>query len=94
MTRPKSSRGDAPAAMIPMPARQAVPASDHAPRRMSGGHHGEPHLEPAEVARFAAQMTGELAALARAVRLDLLAYLLEMARHEARNAVGQSQGGG
>ncbi len=36
-----------------------------------------------EMARYVAQMAGELAAMARATRLELLAYFLEMARIEA-----------
>ncbi len=39
---------------------------------------------PAEVARYVAQITGELSALARSSRLDTLVYFLEMARHEAQ----------
>ncbi|MDJ1157187.1 hypothetical protein QNA08_02900 [Chelatococcus sp. SYSU_G07232] len=37
----------------------------------------------AEVARYVEQLTTELAAMARSTRLDVLAYILEMARHEA-----------
>lgn len=36
-----------------------------------------------EMARYIAQMAGELAAMARVTRLELLAYFLEMARIEA-----------
>lgn len=36
-----------------------------------------------EMARYIAQMSGELAAMARATKLELLAYFLEMARIEA-----------
>jgi hypothetical protein len=41
------------------------------------------HVDPAEVARYVGQMSAELAALARAARLDVLAYFLDMARLEA-----------
>ena len=36
-----------------------------------------------EMSRYIAQMAGELAAMARATKLELLAYFLEMARIEA-----------
>ncbi|PSC02804.1 hypothetical protein SLNSH_22025 [Alsobacter soli] len=42
--------------------------------------------EPAateDIARYIAQMTTEMAALARSANLDLLAYFLEMAKIEA-----------
>ena len=37
----------------------------------------------AEIASYIFQMTGEMTSMARAARLDLLAYFLEMARIEA-----------
>lgn len=40
-------------------------------------------IRPSEAAEYIAQMTAELAFIARGARLDLLAYLLEMARTEA-----------
>ena len=43
---------------------------------------------PAETARYIAELTGELAAMATAARLPLLAYLLEMARLDAQKATG------
>ena len=42
-----------------------------------------PSDDPAETARYIAQLTGELAAIAGAAQLDTLAYLLAMARVEA-----------
>jgi hypothetical protein len=39
---------------------------------------------PAEIRAYISQMTGELAVLARAAKLGTLAYLLEMARDEAK----------
>lgn len=42
--------------------------------------------DPAETARYIAQLTGELAALAGAAQLETLAYLLAMARVEAEVA--------
>ncbi|MHB2165956.1 hypothetical protein [Alsobacter sp. R-9] len=57
-----------------LPVRQAAgPAKTPAPQH------------PAEVARYVAQITGELSALARSARLDTLVYFLEMARHEAQS---------
>lgn len=38
---------------------------------------------PEEIAGYIAQLSGEMASLARGARLDLLAYFLEMARLEA-----------
>jgi hypothetical protein len=42
-----------------------------------------------EVATYVSQMTGEMAAMARTARLDLLAYFLEMARIEANANSGK-----
>ncbi len=42
-----------------------------------------PAQSPQEVARYIGQLAAEMAAMARGARLDLLAYLLEMARVEA-----------
>lgn len=39
-----------------------------------------------QFAAYAAELTGELAAAARRHRLDALAYLLDMAQLEAKNA--------
>ena len=41
---------------------------------------------PQAVARYLADMTGQLESMARAAKLDLLAYLLAMARAEAETA--------
>ena len=57
-----------------------TPSSRPAPRTVDGG-------DPAETARYVAQLSGELADMARAARLDVLAYILDMARAEAGNAV-------
>jgi hypothetical protein len=43
-----------------------------------------------QVALYLSQMTGELAAMARSARLDLLAYFLEMARIEATARSGKT----
>ena len=42
-----------------------------------------------EVAAYVSQMAGEMAAMARSARLDLLAYFLEMARIEANAHTGK-----
>jgi len=42
-----------------------------------------------EVAIYVSQMAGEMAAMARSARLDLLAYFLEMARIEANAHSGK-----
>jgi hypothetical protein len=40
---------------------------------------------PEDIASYIAQLSGEMALLARGAKLDLLAYFLEMARLEASN---------
>ena len=52
----------------------------------AGRHSNEAERE--EVALYLAQMTGELAALARSAQYDLLGYFLEMARIEAKGHAG------
>jgi hypothetical protein len=52
---------------------------------------GEAHVPPTDkeaqaVARYLADMTGQLETMARAAKLELLAYLLAMARAEAESA--------
>jgi hypothetical protein len=42
--------------------------------------------DPAEAARYIAEFAAELSVMARHARLDLLAYLLDMARLEATKA--------
>ncbi|CAH1669716.1 MULTISPECIES: hypothetical protein [unclassified Chelatococcus] len=37
-----------------------------------------------EVAEYIAQLSGEMAAMSRSARLDVIAYFLEMVREEAR----------
>lgn len=46
----------------------------------------------AEVAHYIAQLTGEMAAMARAAKLDLLGYFLEMARIEAASSLNRIEG--
>ena len=50
---------------------------------------GAPPPAPAEVAEYVAQMSSELAVLARRARFEMLAYLLEMVRIEAEHCAGQ-----
>jgi len=42
------------------------------------------HIDPTELAAYIAQMSGELAMMARNARLEIIAYFLEMVRHEAQ----------
>lgn len=42
-----------------------------------------PAQSPEDVARYIGQLAAEMAVMARGARLDVLAYLLEMARVEA-----------
>jgi hypothetical protein len=59
------------------------PNSDSGLRRQA---HGEP-LEPAaEVARYIADMTRQMASMARAANLDMVVFFLELARVEAESA--------
>lgn len=63
--------------------------SPTAPATMKG-RSDEP-LDPVvkeEIARYVAQMSGEMAAMARSAKLDVLAYFLEMAKIEA-NTIGR-----
>ena len=48
---------------------------------------GRTGMNSAETAQFIAEFTAELAYLARQTQLDLLAYLLDMARLEAARAM-------
>lgn len=50
-------------------------------------------LSTSETARCIAEFTAELAYLARRNNLDLLAYLLDMARLEAARAMDAEKGG-
>ena len=55
------------------------------PRYIMPGKH-RPAAAPdasAETARYISQMTAEMAGMAAAARLDMLAYFLDMARNEA-----------
>jgi hypothetical protein len=45
-----------------------------------------------ESARYIAQMSGELASMARNANLDLLAYFLDMARVEATSSIRKLEG--
>ncbi len=55
---------------------------------------GEPAPYPAEIAKYAAQMSSELSAMARGARFELLAYLLEMVRVEAARRAGRGDSEG
>ncbi len=57
---------------------KAISTKDLAIRRLQ-----ERPMSREETLHFIIQMSGELSALARAARLDVLAYFLEMARIEA-----------
>jgi hypothetical protein len=61
------------------------------PRQISSlsgaGRHSD-ESEREEIALYLAQMTAELAALARGAQYDLLGYFLEMARIEAKGRAG------
>ncbi|MFS8038429.1 hypothetical protein ACI7BZ_15995 [Xanthobacter sp. AM11] len=48
--------------------------------------------DPVEVAAYVAAISGELARLARASGLGTLAYILDMARLEAKATAGEERG--
>jgi hypothetical protein len=71
----------APPRVLPAPSPHNEESADKAP----GSYKGE--MTEAETAQYIAEFTAELSYLARQARLDLLAYLLDMARLEAARAV-------
>jgi hypothetical protein len=75
-----------PARPVPAPAdrRQAGNAAERLPQE----------LPSAEAARYIADFTAELASLAKRSRLDLLAYLLDMAHLEASRGPAEPEAQG
>jgi hypothetical protein len=73
-----------------------APLSRIAPPDLAGGTAGKSIADDpaaiAEVAHYIAQLTGEMAGMARAAKLDLLGYFLEMARIEATSALNRIDG--
>ena len=67
------------------PATTEIPENPAARLRQS-------ERSPVETAQFIAEFSAELSFLARQVRLDLLAYLLDMVRLEAVRALQSGQG--
>jgi hypothetical protein len=63
--------------------RRRSPKADGGARRQA---HGEPLEAAAEVARYIADMTVQMASMARAANLDMVVFFLEMARVEAEAA--------
>lgn len=53
-----------------------------------------PHASPSEVAAYIQRMVAELSGLATASRLDLLAYLLDVAHEEAAVRAAEDEAGG
>jgi hypothetical protein len=49
------------------------------------------HPTPIEIALYIERMTGELAGLARSNRLEMLAYLLDVAREEAAARIAEAK---
>ena len=78
-------------------ARQPIPicveaAPQQALASQSRSHLSRPSPEAAaELARYISQMTAELAGMAGAARLEMLAYFLDMARNEAEKAASMAQ---
>jgi len=71
------------------------PSKAKAPKESPAGteraHPWEPGESPAETARYIAEFSAELSFLAQQARLDLLAYLLDMARTEAIRAAQEQK---
>ena len=63
-----------------------APSTTGQPEGGDGAHPGS-GMSPAETARYVAEFSAELSYLARQAKLDLLAYLLDMARLEAIRTV-------
>ena len=61
--------------------------SDDASARRAGGGRTAVPTDRTAAANYVAELSGELAALARQHRLDALGYILEMARLEAESAI-------
>jgi hypothetical protein len=62
------------------------PHDEQDPIEVMNGHSAS-SMSTAETARYIAEFTAELSYLARQSKLDLLAYLLDMARLEAGRAI-------
>jgi len=61
-------------------------------QHLEAGPLAEKGASPAETARYIAEFAAELSYLAREAQLDLLAYLLDMARLEATRVTEQAEG--
>jgi len=59
---------------------------------VSAGDAGSGHAQEVAVARYIADMTAELEAMAKAAHLDLVAYFLAMARAESETAARAADG--
>lgn len=71
-----------------MDRRTTLAKSTHGPGPATAVAIANP-VERADIAAYIAQLSGELAGLARTSRFDLLAYFLEMARLEAMSQSGR-----
>ena len=74
------------------PSRKAPSAIDLSGNE-DGAHLGD-GMSPTETAQYVAEFSAELSYLARNANLDLLAYLLDMARLEAIRTVQSGDKGG
>lgn len=63
-------------------------ANDIEPVDIIALNHSAQQTDREEIATYLAQITGELAVLARSAHFDLLGYFLEMARIEAKGHAG------
>jgi hypothetical protein len=71
---------------VPARSNQAKSSKDR-PANAVAAQPGLSGASPLETAKYIAEFTAELSFLARETRLDLLAYLLDMARLEAIRSV-------
>ena len=74
-------------------AAPGLPPAQSPQADVSRAHLARPSPEAAaEIARYIAQMTAEMAGMAGAARLEMLAYFLDMARNEAEMAIRSPHG--
>jgi hypothetical protein len=76
------------------PSGKASSVNDRPPAEESARLGSSAMMTPAETARYVAEFSAELSYLARKANLDLLAYLLDMARLEAIRTVQTDEKGG
>lgn len=79
--------------MVAMARHGSTQRSERPGERDARGGGGAGSADPSATADYIGDLTSQLAGLARAARLDLLAYLLDIARLEASRAADRSAQG-